>query len=366
MNNKKNNRVTDLDKALNLINSGQKVAVQIAPAVRVAIGEEFGFKVGTNVVGKLVTALKQAGFTYVYDVCAGADFTILEESKELAQRIRTGKNLPLFTSCCPIWVKYLEHTKPEYKKNLSTCKSPTEMLSTLIKHFNSDVKIVSVTPCVGKKVERLRDNNIDVCLTTKECAEIIKQKNIDFCNLPDGKFDQVFGVSSGAGTIFGVTGGVMEAILRTTTHLLNNHKSKVCEIKNNNGIEHLEIAKKTIRTNNGFREVTISTAEGEVNIAIVNGIKNTNKLFNELKNGKVFHFVEFQNCAGGCVMGPGQPVVDKGKYTLNQVVKLRGNGLYEVDKTNKVKTSQANENVLGIYHKIGEEKIEELLHIKQH
>ena len=357
-------KISDLDKVISMLNKNQIIAIQIAPGVRVAIGEEFGFDIGQNVVGKLVTALKKAGFKYVYDVCAGADFTIIEESKELVHRIKTGKNLPLFTSCCPIWVKYLEMVKPDYKNNLSTCKSPTEMLSTLIKYFSPNIKVVSVTPCVGKKIERERDNNIDVSLTTRECAQLIKLKNIDFYNLKEGQFDDLFGVSSGAGNIFGVTGGVMEAVLRTTVHLLNNDKTSILEVKNNNSIKDYEIPLKTIRTNDDIREITIPTNKCDLKIAIVNGIASAKRLFEEIEKGKIYHFVEFQNCKGGCIMGPGQPYVDKNKYTLDKVVKLRGTGLYDIDKTTKIKTSHSNQNILGIYGQIGEKQMQEMLHLK--
>ena len=355
-------KITDLDKVKKMLKGGDKVAVQIAPAVRVAIGEEFGLDIGTNVVGKLVTALKKAGFSYVYDVCAGADYTIIEESKELATRFREKRDLPLFTSCCPVWVKFLEHSYPDKIKNLSTCKSPTEMLSRLIKHYDKDVKVVSVTPCVGKKIERIRHNVIDVCLTTKECAKLIKDAGIDLATQEESAFDEMFGVSSGAGTIFGVTGGVTEAILRTTTNLLNTHSSRVLEI-NAGDIKPLEPAKEIIRKNDGLREFSIMTEEGELKVGIVNGIASARKLLSDIDAGKEFHFVEFQNCKGGCVMGPGQPAYDKNLYYLDTIVSLRGRGLYDNDANNVVKSSHTNDNVLKVYKNVGEDKIEKMLHI---
>lgn len=356
--------ITDLDKVKNLLKSNNKVAVQIAPAVRVAIGEEFGFSVGTNVVGKLVVSLKKVGFDYVYDVCNGADYTIIEESKELATRFREKQNLPLFTSCCPVWVKFLEHSYPEKIKNLSTCKSPTEMLSRLIKHYDNDIKVVSVTPCVGKKIERTRHNVIDVCLTTKECAKLIKDAGINLAEQEDGVFDELFGISSGAGTIFGVTGGVTEAILRTTTHLLNTHSSRVLEI-NEGEIKPFEPAKEIIRKNDSLREFSIMTEEGELKVGIVNGIASARKLLSDIENGKEFHFVEFQNCKGGCVMGPGQPAFDKMKYNVDDIVKLRGRGLYDNDDRNSIKSSHTNRSVLDVYKNVGEDKIEKMLHIHE-
>ncbi len=353
----------DLDKALFYINGDFRVAFQIAPAVRVALGEEFGLAMGENVVEKIPSALKQAGADYVYDVCAGADFTIIEESMELAQRFREKKNLPLFTSCCPVWMKYLEYAYPDYVKYASTCKSPTEMLSTLIKYFSPDIKIVSVTPCVGKKLERERDNNIDVSLTTRELAELLKIKKVDLKKCPNAPFDELFGISSGAGLIFGVTGGVMEAVLRTTTHLLNNHKKSILEVKNNNCLKDEEFALNTIRSNESLRECEINTREGVLKIAIVNGIATAKTLLSEIATGKKYDFVEFQNCKGGCVNGPGQPYVDRKMVSDDDIVRLRGGGLYKLDNTNKVKSSHANANVLNIYNIIGEEKMHKMLHL---
>ncbi len=354
--------ITDLEKvSCFLADKKVRVAVQIAPAVRVAIGEEFGFKVGTNVVGKLVSALKKAGFDYVYDVCAGADFTIIEESKELAQRFRKSENLPLFTSCCPIWMKYLEYAHADYVGNASTCKSPTEMLSTLIKHFSPDIKVVSVTPCVGKKIERERDNNIDVSLTTRELAAIIRMKDVDFKNCEDMPFDDLFGLASGAGLIFGVTGGVTEAVLRTTTYLLNNDLNSIMNLPENAINKAFEL--NTIRSDEGFRECEIKTKQGTLKVAIVNGIANAKALMEEIKKGKQLHFVEVMNCQGGCINGPGQPMVDRKVVTNAELVRLRGGGLYALDDGAQFKNSHTNENVVAIYNQLGEKKMEELLHI---
>lgn len=356
--------LSDEEKVIQFLNNKNTlVAVQIAPAVRVAIGEEFGFPIGTNVVGKLVSGLKQAGFNYVYDVCAGADFTIIEESKELARRFRQNTNLPVLTSCCPVWIKYLEYAYEDLAKNASTCKSPTEMLSTLIKHFSPNIKVVSVTPCVGKKLERTRDNNIDVSLTTRELASILKQRGVNIADCVDENFDELFGVSSGAGLIFGVTGGVTEAVLRTTVHILNNHLNSILEVKTNNSLTDEEFAINTIRTNEGIRECEINTAEGVLKIAIVNGISNAKKVLEEIKAGKEYHLVEVMNCQGGCINGPGQPYVDHSKISNDELVRLRGGGLYALDHTNKIKTSHANENILAVYKQLGEKNMEHLLHL---
>lgn len=350
----------DVSKVLDILNDKEKeIVVQVAPSVRVALAEEFGAPIGTFTEGKMVTALRRLGFKHVFDVNTGADFTIVEESKELINRItkNTGP-LPLFTSCCPAWYKYMEQFAPEFRDNISTCKSPNEMLGTMVKYYfkeqGKEARIVSIMPCTAKKHEIIKYGDIDEILTTRELAQLIKHKNIDYENLPDGEFDQPFGLYSGAGLIFGATGGVMEAALRTAGHHLNKTPRPV----------DIEVVRNSI----GRKEVEVKTDTKTLKVAIINGLSNAKEFLEDLKTGKTtVDFVEVMACPGGCVNGGGQPIVDYSKTPLADVIKLRSQPLYAKDKKSALRTSHENEQVKHVYDSMlkGDEKlIHELLHNK--
>lgn len=349
----------DMYKVLNFLNDeAVETVVQVAPSVRVALAEEFGAEIGTFCEGKMVSALRKLGFDHVYDVNIAADFTIVEESKELLDRI-TNKTapLPMFTSCCPGWYKFAEEFAPELIPNISTCKSPNEMLGSLVKyHFekqNKKVKIVSIMPCTAKKHEIRRNGEIDANLTTRELAELIKYKNIDFNSLPDDKFDTPFGTYSGAALIFGATGGVMEAALRTANEHLNKTKQPA----------DIEIVRNSI----GRKEVEIKTDTITLKVAIVNGLSNAKELIRDIREGKAdFHFVEVMACPGGCVNGGGQPLVDYSKTPLSEVIAKRTAPLYKEDSNNSIRASHENKAVFEVYKNLlnnDEKLIHKLLHI---
>jgi len=349
----------DINRVLNFLNDKDvETVVQVAPSVRVALAEEFGAEIGTFCEGKMVSALRKLGFDHVYDVNVAADFTIVEESKELLDRINNKTApLPMFTSCCPGWYKFAEEFAPEFIPNISTCKSPNEMLGSLVKYYfekqNKKVKVVSIMPCTAKKHEIRRNGEIDANLTTRELAELIKYKNIEFNSLQDEKFDNPFGTYSGAALIFGATGGVMEAALRTANKYLNKD-AKPADI---------EVVRNTI----GRKEVEIKTDTITLKVAIVNGLQNAKNLLKDIKEGKAdFHFVEVMACPGGCVNGGGQPIVDYSKTPLTEVIKKRTAPLYKEDSSNSVRASHENKAVQEVYKNLlnnDEKLIHKLLHI---
>ena len=334
-----------LNKVIDILNDDSiETVVQVAPSVRVALAEEFGAPIGTFCEGKIATALRRIGFNHVYDVNTGADFTIVEESKELIDRITNHTApLPMFTSCCPGWYKFLEEFEPDMLPHLSTCKSPNEMLGSLVKEYfkkqGKDVKIISIMPCTAKKQEITKYSVIDAILTTRELAELIKYKNIDFNFLPDSKFDEPFGLYSGAGLIFGATGGVMEAALRTAYSYLNKSE-KPLDIK-------------TVRESIGKKEVEIVTDSRTLRVAIINGLGNAKSYLEDIKSGKAkVDFVEFMACPGGCVNGGGQPYVDYSKVNLKEVIKKRTEPLYLKDTEITLRESHKNEGVLNVYKEL--------------
>lgn len=321
------------------------VIAQVAPAIRVAINEEFGHPIGTFNEGKIVTALKRLGFNKVFDVNVGADFTVLEEGAELLERINNNEKLPLFSSCCPAWVKYVNMHYPDYAKNLSTCKSPNEMMGALIKSYYAkinnldpqNIKVVSIMPCTAKKQEIVGNNDVDAVLTTRELATFIKYKNISFNDLPENNFDNPLGDYSGAGLIFGVTGGVTEAVLRTVADKLTG--------KDNSNVEF-----NVVRESEGIKEINLEVENTKLNICVVHGLKNAQTVMDQIVSGqKQYHFVEFMACPGGCVNGGGQPFVDYSKYDYLNVSKLRAKGLYEYDAKLKNRKSHKNQQVNKIY-----------------
>ncbi len=347
---------TEIHEVLDILDEKDVIKVaQVAPAVRVAIGEEFGEKLGSFAEGKMVSALKAIGFDYVFDVNMGADFTVVEEANELIEKLSSGKGLPLFTSCCPAWFNYCEKFYPDYVKNLSTSKSPNEMLGSLVKYFfesqGKKVKIVSIMPCTAKKREILARGTIDKSLTTRELAQLIRLKSINFERLDDSKFDDPFGEYTGAGLIFGVTGGVTEAALRYATYKLTGKKQDIVE---------------SVRYSEGVKEVTVDVGDKKLNLAIVHGLANAPKIMDALVSGdKKYDFVEVMACPGGCVNGGGQPFVDYHLHDVNEVIKKRSESIYNADGNMKFKSTEENEGVKKIYKDIlhdDKELIHKLFH----
>ncbi|MEG0834211.1 MAG: NADH-dependent [FeFe] hydrogenase, group A6 [Christensenellaceae bacterium] len=352
-----------------LHNPNLHVVVQPAPAVRVALGEEFGMPMGTRVTGKLAAALRKMGFDKVFDTDFGADLTIMEEGTELIGRIKNGGKLPMITSCSPGWIKYVEYFFPEMLENLSSCKSPHQMLGAIIKSFYAErngidpakIFTVSVMPCTAKKYEKDRAgqnatgySDVDAVITTREIASMIKEANIDFVNLPDEDFDEILGTSSGAGVIFGATGGVMEAALRTVADVLTGKELDNIEFTDVRGIA-------------GIKEATVKIGDLDVNVAIASGTGNAKKLLETIKAGeKNYHFIEIMACPGGCVNGGGQPIVSaRIKNVLDPRV-IRAKGLYDEDNDKPVRKSHKNPDIQLLYKEyLGEpngHKAHELLH----
>ncbi|MBK1812065.1 iron hydrogenase small subunit [Clostridium sp. YIM B02505] len=338
--------------------------VQCAPAVRVSLAEEFGFSFGSLTPGKLSAALKLLSFDRVYDTNFGADLTIMEEGSELIKRISENKNLPMFTSCCPAWVKYAEQEYPELLKHLSSCKSPQQMAGAIIKTYGAKVdnidssKILSVAvmPCTCKQFECDREEmnssgykDVDIVITTRELAQLIKEENIDFRNLEDREFDSPLGVYTGAGNIFGTTGGVMEAALRTGYELLT--KESVPKLEMN-----------FIRGGEGIREANVKVGELELKVAVVSGLKNAKEVLESVKTGQCdYHFVEVMTCPEGCVSGGGQPKILLDKLKKNAIGE-RKKSLYRHDSELNIRKSHENPYIKKLY----EEFLKEPLGKKSH
>ena len=346
------------------------VVVQTAPAVRVALGEEFGMPIGTNVTGKMVTALRRLGFDKVFDTNTGADITIMEEANEFIERVQKGGKLPLITSCSPGWVKYIEMNYPDLLPHVSSCKSPHQMFGALIKTYFAQkegidpnkIYVVSVMPCVGKKFERQRDEmknedglcDVDNVITTRELARMIKQANIEFQDLEDSNFDSPMGEATGAAAIFGTTGGVMEAALRTAQDVLT-------------GKDLDKIDFEQVRGGDGRKEATVNIAGNEIKVVAASGIANAQKILEEIKNGEAdYQFVEIMACPGGCVMGGGQPIKSSKVRREVDVRKLRADALYSIDEKSTIRKSHENPVVKKIYEdfleKTGSHLAHELLH----
>ena len=346
------------------------VVVQTAPAVRAALGEAFGYPIGTNVEGKMVAALRKIGFDKVFDTDFAADLTIMEEANELLERIQNGGKLPLITSCSPGWIKYCEHYHPDMLDNLSSCKSPQQMFGAMLKTYYAEKnnidpkKIVSVSimPCTAKKFEIGRENqaaaglpDLDYSLTTRELARMIERLGINFIGLPEEKFDEPLGISTGAAVIFGATGGVMEAALRTAVWKLTGETSdSPIEFKEVRGIE-------------GIKEATYEVAGLKVKVAVASGLKNANEVLTKIKNGEAdYQFVEIMACPGGCVNGGGQPQVSGSVRNFVDVRGLRAKALYDQDAAMPVRKSHENEAVKKLYEEYlgqpGSHKAHETLH----
>ena len=345
------------------------VVVQTAPSVRVALGEEFRMQIGTNVTGKMVTALKRLGFDKVFDTNTGADFTIMEEANEFVERFKENDNIPMITSCCPAWVRYIEINYPELVPHLSSCKSPHQMLGALIKTYYAKkenispekIFVVSVMPCIAKKYERQRNelaNNgffdVDCVITTRELARMIKYANIRFDKLEDSEFDNPLGISTGAGAIFGTTGGVMEAALRTAQDVLT-------------GEDLDKIDFEQVRGEKGIKKATVNINGKDIKVVAASGLGNAQKIMEEIKSGKAdYQFVEIMACPGGCIMGGGQPIKNSRTRAEFDIRKLRADSIYSIDEKSQIRKSHENPALKKVYEEYlelpGSYRAEKLLH----
>lgn len=341
-----------------LKNPEYQVFAQVAPSVRVSLAEAFGNPIGTFDEGRMVSALKKLGFDKVFDINLGADFTVTEESKELLERIKTGNCLPQFSSCCPAWFKYVQTFYPNHTSLLSTCKSPTEMLGAIIKNYYANkeniskdkIKVVGIMPCTAKKGEKERGEDVDYVLTTRELAALIKKHGLEYNNLPEEKFDSPLSYYSGAGLIFGATGGVTEAVLRNVMAEIDDKKVDFEEV----------------RQSDGRKEVEVKCGDITLNLCVVNGLANAKKVMDDIVSGKkTYHFVEVMACPGGCVNGGGQNYVDYSCVDVDDVKLLRANSIYAHDKETKDRVSKNNLSLQEIYRDFfipSPERAEELLH----
>jgi NADP-reducing hydrogenase subunit HndD len=345
------------------------VIVQTAPAVRAGLGEEFGYPIGTNVEGKMVAALRRLGFDNVFDTDWGADLTIMEEATEFVDRFTNGGKLPLITSCSPGWVKYCEHYFPDMTENLSSCKSPHQMLGAVAKTYYAekigkkpeDIVVVSIMPCTAKKYECQRDDqaaagvpDVDYVLTTRELARMIRRAGLKFTALPDEDFDDPLGLSAGAGDIFGATGGVMEAALRTAYCWLSGNNEEVVEFHE-------------VRGTDGIKRSTVTIGETEIKVAVASGLANAGELLRRVQSGEEkVDFIEIMACPGGCVNGGGQPQQPMSIRNFEDLRSLRAKALYDEDKAKTLRLSHLNKDVQKLYdeflEKPGSHKAHEILH----
>lgn len=360
----------DTDKVWQALADPDKhVIVQTAPAIRVSLGEEFGESRGAIVTKKLPAALRRLGFDKVFDTDFTADLTIMEEGNEFLERLQHGGKLPLITSCSPGWIKFCEHYYPEFLDNLSTCKSPQQMFGTVAKTYYaqkmgidpSKIFVVSIMPCTAKKFEAQRPEmnssgyqDVDVALTTRELSRMLKEAGIDVSKLPDEEFDDPLGISTGAGAIFGATGGVMEAALRTVYEVVTGKELQNIEFTSVRGVE-------------GIKEATIDVDGTKVNVAVAHGLSNARKVLDRVKNGEAnYHFIEIMCCPGGCVGGGGQPILSSEERWDTDYREVRGNAIYEVDRSMKLRKSHENPAVQTLYKEfLGKplsEKSHHLLH----
>ena len=343
--------------------------VQTAPAVRAALGEEFGLPLGTNVTGKMVTALRMIGFDKVFDTDTAADLTIMEEGTELLHRLNNGGKLPLITSCSPGWIKFCEHFFPEMIENLSSCKSPHEMLGAMVKTYYAekegldpkDIVVVSIMPCTAKKFEAQREElsasgypDVDLVLTTRELARAIKAFGINFLALEDSDFDNPLGISTGAGTIFGATGGVMEAALRTVADIVTGQSS--------DSIDYMEVR----GNEKGIKEAEVKIGDVVIKAAAAHGLGNARELMERVKAGEHFDFIEVMACSGGCVNGGGQPQVPASIRNFTNIGAERAKALYKSDADSFIRKSHKNPVIKELYKSYlgepGSEKAHHLLH----
>lgn len=347
------------------LSSDKHVIVQVAPAVRVALGEMFGIEVGTNVEGKIVTALRRLGFDRVFDTNFAADLTIMEEANEFVDRLKGEGELPILTSCCPGWVNFMEQQFSDMIDIPSTCKSPHEMFGAIAKSFYAekegmnpeDIVVVSVMPCISKKYEAKRDelenegySDVDTVITTRELAEMIKEVGIDFTSLEDSDFDNPMGESTGAGDIFGTSGGVIEATVRTAYNIITEKDLEKVEFYDLRGLR-------------GIKYATVDIEGREINIAVANGLGNTRRLLEKLKNKEIsLDAIEVMACPGGCIGGGGQPY----HHGDISILKKRSEGLYKLDESKKLRKSYENPYIKDLYDEYlkepGSEKAHKILH----
>lgn len=361
----------DYMKVMQLLKDKSKTVVfSFAPAVRVALGEEFGIEPGVNVYKKIIAALRNIGAKYVFDITFSADLTIMEEAMELVNRIKEGKNLPMFTSCCPAWVKYVEIFYPELIPNLSTCKSPIAMQGSTIKTYFAKMKNINpddlinvvIAPCTAKKYEiKRRELNVtrrdtDFILTTRELALMIKKNNIDFLHLDNSEFDSPLGLGSSAGVIFGNTGGVAEAALRTAYHYITDKD-----------LDDNSLTFSKVRGMSGIKETEVIICDKTIKVAVANGMKNAKILIDKIKSGTVnYQFVEVMNCTGGCIAGGGQPKLTL--MNMKSAKQKRIDGLYSEDSKMKKRVSYKNPDIIKIYKEfygeVGSSLAHQYLHTK--
>ena len=350
-----------------LADPDKHVVVQTAPAVRAALGEEFGLAIGTAVTGKMATALKRLGFDRVFDTDFAADLTIMEEGTEFIGRLQNGGVLPMITSCSPGWIKFMEHNYHDFIPNMSSCKSPQQMMGSVIKNYYAEkmgiprekIVSVSVMPCSAKKFEAGRPefgDDVDIVITTQELGRMIRMSGVDFERLPNSDFDPLLGDSTGASVIFGVTGGVMEAALRTVYEVLTKETLKKIEFDDIRGME-------------GIKEATVKVNDIDVKIAVAHGTSNARKLLDAIRSGeKEYHFIEIMACPGGCINGGGQPIVDGETRLKIDVRKERAKALYSEDRGKELRKSHQNPSVQQIYKdwlgEPGGHKSHEYLHTK--
>ena len=346
----------------------KKVVFFTAPSIRATLGECFDMPIGTNVEGKMIAGIKRIGADSVFNMDVTADLTIVEEAHELLERIKNQEVMPMFTSCCPGWVKFVEHHYPDFIPNLSTCKSPQQMFGALLKTYYAqkkgidpkDLFVVSVIPCTAKKFECTRPEqnafdfrDVDVALTTRELAKMIKGAGIKFTELKDEAFDDPFENATGAGAIFGATGGVMEAALRTAADILDGDSTK--------------IEFKEVRGTQGIKEATYTLGGKKLNVAVASGLGNARKILDSIKNGeKEYHFVEIMACPGGCINGGGQPVQGDSVRNYIDLKTLRSKALYDKDKKLKQRKSHLNPVIKTLYDEYldapGKHRAHRLLH----
>lgn len=360
----------DTAKVLEAINDPEKfVVVHTAPSIRVTLGECFGMHIGTNVQGKMVAALRRLGFDKVFDTDFGADLTIVEEANEFLGRVQNGGVLPMITSCSPGWIKYCEHYYPDMLDHLSTCKSPQQMSGAIIKTWYAekmgidpkDIVVVGIMPCTAKKFETKRDDqaasgypDVDYSLTTRELGRMIESAGIYFKHLPDEEFDNPLGDSTGAAVIFGATGGVMEAALRTAVEKLSGEELKSLDFTE-------------VRGTDGIKEASYTVNGMEVKVCVVSGLANANTIMEKVKNGTAdYHFIEIMGCPGGCVNGGGQPIQHAVVRNFVDLRARRAAALYEADKDMLLRKSHESEAVKRLYAEFlgepGSHKAHEVLH----
>ncbi len=354
------------EKVVEELDSKKKfLVVQTSPSMRVSIGEEFGYKPGKIVTGKLVGVLKELGFDAVFDTCTGADIVTMEETYEFLERKKKGGKLPIMTSCCPGFVSYIEHTHPEYVDNLCSCRSPQEVMGALIKTYFAqkkklkpeDIYVVSVMPCIIKKAEAMRPElrvegrrNVDKVLTTVELAGLLKQRGLDLKKAKESKFDSLLGESTGSANIFGATGGVLETVLRLAAKITGKTVG-IIEFREVRGLE-------------GIKEAEVRIGKEKIKVAVINGLRYASQLLNDAERVKEFGIIECMACFGGCVGGAGQP-----RTTLD-IIEKRKDALYRIDKGKKKRIASENPSVKKLYKdflgKPGSAKAKKLLHTTYH